>query len=92
MGCELLKYCHFFADYMKELPRSAAYMKKNLCLNNHGACSRFKIYQEYGLENIPTDLDPEDAKQLEKIRECLKRGCTEGGITTGATSQSSEES
>jgi hypothetical protein len=78
MGCILLNYCHFFADYMKELPKTAAYMKENLCRNNHEACSRYKIYAEYGLENIPSGLDPEDTRQLEKIRDSLREKQNKG--------------
>lgn len=64
--------CQFFNENMKEMPKAADYVKARLCHDDYEACNRFKIYQEFGTNNIPSDLDPEDTEQVKKILNCLR--------------------
>ena len=72
MSCELAECCQFFADKMKSFPKAADYIKQKLCFGDHAACSRFKIYKEFGGESIPLGLDP-DAEEVNKILNCLRK-------------------
>lgn len=67
MPCELTEYCQFFADNMGSFPKTTAYIKLQLCLREHTSCNRFKIYKEFGGENIPPGLDPVDTEEVKKI-------------------------
>ncbi len=73
MSCELTECCQFFADKMKSLPKSAEYIKQKLCRGDHTSCNRFKIYKEFGGENIPPGLDPGDTEEVKKIMQCLRK-------------------
>lgn len=59
MACEILEFCKFFKDKMKDLPRTAEYLKDKLCLGNYESCNRFRIFKELGVESIPHDLVPQ---------------------------------
>lgn len=73
MACELVACCQFFTDKMGDFPKSAAYIKQKQCLGDYTACNRYKIYKEFGKENIPTDLDPDDTEEVKKIIQCLRK-------------------
>ena len=73
MPCDLIEGCQFFADHMENLPKAAEYIKKRLCLADYQSCSRFRVYQEYGGENIPPYLDPVDTEQVMKAALCLRK-------------------
>ena len=73
MPCDLIEGCQFFKDNMENLPKAAEYVKNKLCLGNYQSCSRFKIYQEYGGENIPYGLYPGDAEDVMKAVRCLRK-------------------
>lgn len=73
MSCELTVCCQFFNDNMKNMPKSAEYIKKRLCFGDNEACNRFRIYKEFGGENIPIDLGPDDIEEVKKVRECLRK-------------------
>jgi hypothetical protein len=73
MPCELMEGCQFFNDNMKSLPKTAEYIKIKLCLGDYESCSRFRIYQEYGGENIPPYLDHGDAEEVRKATQCLRK-------------------
>lgn len=79
MACELAECCQFFSDNMKNLPKSAEYIRNKLCLGDFESCSRFKMYKEFGGENIPPYLDFNDTEEVKKALQCLrnKRDCEE---------------
>lgn len=70
--CELMSCCQFFADNFRDMPKAAAYIKEKLCLADCRSCNRFKIYEEFGKENLPLDLDPFDTEEVRKIILCLR--------------------
>jgi hypothetical protein len=73
MACEILACCQFFNDKMKELPKSAEYIKNKVCLGNYESCARFRIYKEFGGEHIPFDLYPDDNyEEVKKVIQCLR--------------------
>lgn len=72
MPCDLIEGCQFFNDNMENLPKAAEYIKNKLCLGDYQSCSRFRIYQEYGGENLPPYLDPVDVEQVRKAAQCLR--------------------
>jgi hypothetical protein len=57
---------------MKEMPKTAEYVKERLCRGDYVVCNRFKIYQEFGKNSVPRDLDPEDTEQVKKVLLCLR--------------------
>lgn len=67
MICELVEYCQFFNDKMKDMPKSADYIKSRFCLGDHESCARFKIYKEYGGEPVPLGMFPNDNEEVNKI-------------------------
>jgi hypothetical protein len=71
MACKIMACCQFFKDNMKGLPKTADYIKNKLCLGDYEVCSRFRIYKEFGGENIPPGLDPDDTEEVKKIIKCL---------------------
>lgn len=73
MACELMAYCQFFSDKMESLPKSADYIIQKLCLGDHTACNRFKIYNEFGGKDVPPGLDPDDTEEVKKIIRCLRK-------------------
>ena len=58
---------------MKNMPKTAEYIKKRLCFDDYVSCNRFRIYKEYGGENIPIDLGPDDIEEVKKVKQCLRR-------------------
>ncbi len=73
MACELLECCQFFKENMQYLPKAAEYIQNMLCFGDHQACNRFRIYKEFGANNIPPDLDPDDTEQVKKVIQCLRK-------------------
>lgn len=72
MACELLDCCQFFKDKMKGLPKAAEYIKSKVCFGEYESCVRYRIYKEFGGENIPFDLHPDDIEEVQKIIQCLR--------------------
>lgn len=73
MSCELNAYCQFFKDNMKNLPMAAETIKKRLCFGDYESCNRYRIYKEFGGENVPPFLDPNDADEVIKAIQCLRK-------------------
>ena len=73
MACELMACCQFFTDKMENLPKTVEYIKQKQCLKDYETCNRFKMYKEFGGENIPPWLDPDDTEEVEKIIRCLRK-------------------
>ena len=72
MSCELTACCQFFNDNMKNMPKTEEYIKKRLCFGDYASCNRFRIYKEFGGENIPRDFYP-DSEEVKKIIQCLQK-------------------
>jgi len=70
--CELIPCCNFFADKFRHMPKTETYIKKRLCFGDYLSCNRFKIYVDFGKENLPPDLDPTDAEEVKKVIQCLR--------------------
>lgn len=70
MVCEIFDCCQFFKDNMKAFPKTAEYIKNKFCFGDNELCTRFRIYKEFGGENIPLDLDHDDAEQVKKALVC----------------------
>lgn len=58
---------------MQNMPKSAEYIKKRLCHGDYAACNRFRIYKEFGSENIPLELGPDDIEEVKKVVQCLRQ-------------------
>lgn len=72
MACELVAYCQFFNDKMKDMPKSAAYIKNRLCLSDYKSCARYRIYKECGGKSVPLDLFPNNAEEVNKVIQCIR--------------------
>ena len=73
MACELLTYCQFFKDHLECFPKTADYIKQKQCLGDYSSCSRYKMYKEFGGDNIPVWLDPFDTEEVKKVVQLLRK-------------------
>jgi len=71
--CELCDTCIFFNDKMPDMPAVAGYLKDKYCRDNFGACARFRIYGEFGRENVPDGLFPNEGDMVAGITNELRR-------------------
>jgi len=58
---------------MKNMPKTAEYIKKRLCFDDYTACNRYRIFREFGGKNIPLDLGPDDIEEVNKVIRCLRK-------------------
>lgn len=73
MACEILDCCQFFNDNMKNLPKTAEYIKDKVCFDDFESCSRFKMYKAAGEGAAPLDLYPDDTEDVKKVMTCLQK-------------------
>lgn len=71
MACQLLESCQFFKN-LEGFPKTAEYIKTKLCRGQYESCSRFRVYVNYGRENVPFYLDPSDREGMKNIIQCLR--------------------
>lgn len=72
MACEIVACCQFFNNKMKDMPKSADYIKSKLCLRDYESCARYRIYKECGGKSIPLDLFPDDTEEVNNVIQCLQ--------------------
>ena len=72
MACEIVADCQFFNDKMKDMPKSAEYIKSKLCLGDFESCARYKIYKDYGDGSVPVGMFPYDSEDVNKVILCLR--------------------
>jgi len=72
MACELVACCQFFNDKMKDMPKTAAFIKNKLCLSDYESCARYRIYKECGGKSVPLDLFPNNAEEVNKVIQCFR--------------------
>lgn len=72
MACELVECCQFFNDKMKDMPKTAAYIKYKLCLSDYESCARYRIYKECGGESVPLDLFPNNTDEVNRLIQRLR--------------------
>lgn len=70
--CELCDTCIFFNDKMPDMPDVAGYLKDKYCRRDFDACARFRIYKEFGRENVPDGLFPNEEGLVEGIAAGLR--------------------
>lgn len=71
--CELSDTCIFFNDRMPDMPAVAGFLKDKYCRNGFEACARFRIYREFGRENVPAGLFPNEEVLVPEIAAGLRR-------------------
>lgn len=71
MACELVECCQFFKDNLKNLPKTAEYIRNKLCYGDYESCNRYRIFQQNGGENVPFDLHPDDVEAVRKVKQCM---------------------
>ena len=82
MACEILACCQFFNDKMKDMPKSADYIKSRLCNQDYESCARYRIYKAYGGTSIPLDLFPDSTEEMTQVLQCLRnKQQTEDSLT-----------
>jgi hypothetical protein len=72
MACELIEYCQFFNDNMKDMPKAAEYIKSKLCYGDSQHCNRFRMYQQLGGMDIQCEPNPSDAEEVDKLVQRLR--------------------
>lgn len=72
MACELVACCQFFNDKMEDMPKTAAYIKSKLCLDDYESCARYRIYIECGRKSVPSDLFPNNTEEVNKVIQCIR--------------------
>lgn len=65
--CELCDSCIFFNDKMPDMPAVAGFLKDKYCRADFAACARFQIYIEFGRENVPAGLFPNEEAIVPQI-------------------------
>lgn len=70
--CELSDSCIFFNDKMPDMPDVADYLKDKYCRLHFEKCARFRIYKDFGRENVPTSLFPNEEELVDDIAKELK--------------------
>jgi hypothetical protein len=73
MNCELLACCQFFNNKMKDLPKSAEYIKDKVCRGEYEGCGRYRIFKDYGEQHVPFYLQPDDTEEVNKVIQCLRK-------------------
>lgn len=72
MACELLSCCQFFNNKMKDMPKTAEYIRNNVCRGEYESCTRYRIYKEFGGDHIPFSLHSDDNEEVKKVIQCLQ--------------------
>ena len=67
MACELIEYCQFCNDNMKDMPKTVEYLKARMCYGNFEHCNKFRMYQQARGADIQCDHIPADTEAVEKI-------------------------
>jgi hypothetical protein len=70
---ELCYTCIFFNDKMSDMPAVAGYLKDKYCRKDFDSCARFQIYKEFGRENVPEGLFPNEGDMVMEIAVGLRR-------------------
>lgn len=65
--CELCDTCIFFNDKMPDMPAVADFLKDKYCRGTYDICARFRIYREFGRENVPAGLFPNEEAMVQDI-------------------------
>lgn len=73
MKCDILDCCHFILEHMDNFPKTAEYLKSKLCHGDYEKCPRHRIYLGFDSEDVPFDLDLNDAENMQRIRLCLEK-------------------
>lgn len=71
--CELCDTCIFFNDKMPDMPDVAEYLKDKFCRKNFEKCARYRIYREFGRENVPASLFPNEEEMVPAISQELAK-------------------
>ena len=71
MACEILNCCRFFDEKMRDLPKTTAYIKQKMCLDDYRSCSRFRIFNKLREGQIPLELHPDDMEEAKRVMQCL---------------------
>ena len=71
MPCELLACCQFFKDKMNDLPKSADYIRKKLCLDDYKSCKRYQAYVSMGKEQASLISFSDEVEDAKKAMNCL---------------------
>ena len=71
--CELSDTCLFFNDKMPDMPAVAGYLKDKYCHGSFAACARYQIYREFGRENVPSELFPNEEALVSDIATGLRK-------------------
>jgi hypothetical protein len=71
--CELCDTCIFFNDKMADMPAVADFLKEKYCRADYAACARYQIYLEFGRENVPAGLFPNEEGMVQDIAVDLRR-------------------
>lgn len=65
--CDLCDTCIFFNDKMPDMPDVAEYLKDKYCRNNFKKCARYQIYKQFGRENVPANLFPNEEEIVPQV-------------------------
>jgi hypothetical protein len=58
---------------MPDMPAVAGYLKDKYCRKDFEACARFQSYKEFGRENVPDGLFPNEGDMVMEITDGLRR-------------------
>ncbi len=61
--CECLDNCLFFNNKMGIEAIAASFYKQKFCNGDNSECARFLVYSEFGSNDVPSDLYPNETER-----------------------------
>lgn len=71
--CDLINGCIFFNDKMADMPAISSRYKDKYCRDSYQTCARFQIFKEFGRENVPANLFPNQESSVPDISARLRK-------------------
>ena len=69
--CPVLDACPFFADKLRNMPKTADLLKDRYCRSRHEVCARWVVRERAGPDKVPNDMFPHQADRANKLLESM---------------------
>lgn len=70
--CAYSNTCRFFEERMANMPGMAQMLRGRYCEANSAECARHIVASEFGIQEVPSDLFPNQAEVAELILHQLR--------------------
>ncbi len=65
--CTCLSACPFFLGKMANMPSMSEMLKQRYCHGDWEKCARYRVFAEFGRENVPSDLFPNENERADQV-------------------------